>query len=84
MCFAAALSVYFVQVPAAISKHFSQGVGIGRIGFDPLPGLTHRPLSSSFLGVPYRILKNNNKKKLLRSLWVRCRCIFVQSQIETT
>ena len=33
-------------------------------------GLTHRPLSSSFLGLPYRILNINHKKELLRGLWV--------------
>ena len=31
---------------------------------------THRPLSSSFLGLPYRILHMNHKKELLRGLWV--------------
>ena len=31
---------------------------------------THRPLSSSFLGLPYRILKISHKKELLRGLWV--------------
>ena len=31
---------------------------------------THRPLSSSFLGLPYRILNINHKKELLRGLWV--------------
>ena len=33
-------------------------------------GLTHRPLSSAFLGLPYRILNINHKKELLRSIWV--------------
>ena len=33
-------------------------------------GFTHRPLSSSFLGLPYRILNINHKKELLRGLWV--------------
>ena len=33
-------------------------------------GLTHRPLSSSFLGLPYRILSINHEKELLRGLWV--------------
>ena len=33
-------------------------------------GLTHRPHSSSFLGLPYRILNMNPKKELLRGLWV--------------
>ena len=33
-------------------------------------GFTHRPLSSSFLGLPYRILNMNHKKELLRGLWV--------------
>ena len=31
---------------------------------------THKPLSSSFLGLPYRILNINHKKELLRGLWV--------------
>ena len=31
---------------------------------------THRLLSSSFLGLPYRILNVNHEKELLRSLWV--------------
>ena len=31
---------------------------------------TPRLLSSSFLGVPYRILSMNHKKELLRSLWI--------------
>ena len=31
---------------------------------------THRLLSSSLLGSPYRILNINHKKELLRSLWV--------------
>ena len=29
---------------------------------------THRPLSSSFLGLPYRILTINHKNELLRRL----------------
>ena len=33
--------------------------------------LTHRPPSSSFLGLPYRILNIDHKKELLRGLWVR-------------
>ena len=41
---------------------------------------THRLLSSSFLGLPYRILNMNPKKELLRSLWVgysfKCICGF--------
>ena len=31
---------------------------------------THRPLSSSFLGLPYRTLHINHKHELLRGLWV--------------
>ena len=31
---------------------------------------THRPLSSSFLGLPYKILNINHKKELLTGLWV--------------
>ena len=40
--------------------------GLGRIE----QTTTHRLLSSSFLGLPYRILNANHKKELLRSLWV--------------
>ena len=32
--------------------------------------LTNRPLSSSFLGLPYRIPNISHKKELLRGLWV--------------
>ena len=35
-------------------------------------GFTHRPLSSSFLGLPYRILNINHKKELPRGLRVGC------------
>ena len=31
---------------------------------------THRPLSSSLLGLPYRILDINHKTELLRGIWV--------------
>ena len=31
---------------------------------------THRPLSSCFWGLPYRILNINHKRELLRGLWV--------------
>ena len=40
-----------------------------RIGFR-VSGITHRPLRSSCLGLPYRILNVNHKKELLRGLWV--------------
>ena len=33
-------------------------------------GFAHRPLSSSFWGLPQRILNMNHKKELLRGLWV--------------
>ena len=32
---------------------------------------THRPLSSSFWGLPYWILNINHKKELLRGLWAK-------------
>ena len=34
---------------------------------------THRPLSRSFLGLPYRILNISHKQELLRGLWVQYR-----------
>ena len=37
---------------------------------DLVPEIPHRPLSSSFLGLPYRILNINHKKELLRGPWV--------------
>ena len=37
-------------------------------------GFTHRLQSSSFLGLPYRVLNINHKKELLWSLWVRNDC----------
>ena len=45
----------------------------GKQTLDPNPGpkhSTHRLLSSSFLGLPYRILNINHNKELLRGLWV--------------
>ena len=33
-------------------------------------GCTHRPLSSSCLGLPYRVRNINHKKELLRGLWI--------------
>ena len=41
-------------------------LGVKKLGL----GFTHRLLSSSFLGLPYRILNMNHKKELLRRLWV--------------
>ena len=47
-------------------------LGLGLLGFRVWGfrlGSTHRPLSSSFLGLPYRNPKINHKKELLRGLW---------------
>ena len=41
-----------------------------RVGNSRRLKFTRRPLSSSFLGLPKRILNINHKKELLRSLWV--------------
>ena len=41
-----------------------------RARMSDLMGVSHRLLSSSFLGLPYRIPNINHKKELLRSLWV--------------
>ena len=38
---------------------------------------THRPLSSSFLGVPYRVLYKSHKKELLRGLRVNSGHVFL-------
>ena len=37
---------------------------------EQLLSLTHRPLSGSFLGLPYRVLNMSHNKELLRGLWV--------------
>ena len=62
-----------VSIEVPVQKYFSgpqnykvqvlraQGLGSTR---------RHRPLSSSILGLPYRILSINHKKELLRGLWV--------------
>ena len=42
----------------------------GLLGFVVSGNRTHGPLSSSFLGLPYRILNINHKEELLRGLWV--------------
>ena len=38
-------------------------------------GFAHRPQSSSFLGVPYRILNMYPQKELLWGPWVRIRVV---------
>ena len=44
-----------------------QGVASGARDLEGFyEGSTHRPLSSSSLGLPYRILNRNHKKELLR------------------
>ena len=43
---------------------------IGLVGFIGFRGFTHGPLSSSFLGLPCRILNVNHRQELLRGLWV--------------
>ena len=42
---------------------------------------THRPLSSSFLGLPYGILIISHKKALLRGLWVNPKTKFICKRI---
>ena len=59
-----------------MSTSLGAGFRVQGLGFklpldeDSSAGLTHRTLSSSFLGLPYRILNMNHKKELLRGLWV--------------
>ena len=42
--------------------------GHGRVKSESMDA--HRTLSSSLLGLPYRILIMNHKKELLRGLWI--------------
>ena len=42
----------------------------GLVTLRTFQGSTHRLLSSSFLGLPERVLRKDHKKELLRSLWV--------------
>ena len=62
----------FVPEPEHLSLVFnwSERLGFKGLGFRVVYGYTHRLLSSSFLGLPYRVLNINHKKELLRSLWV--------------
>ena len=46
--------------------------------------LTYRPHSSSFLGLPYRILNMNSKKELLWGLWVDFSCFMMQHCLKHT
>ena len=41
-----------------------------RVLYSGCLGISHRPLSSSFLVLPYRILNIYHKQELLRGLWV--------------
>ena len=57
----------YAQACSATDPHGTAGRAVGqRTG---ILSSTHRLLSSSFLGLPYRILNMNHKKELLRSLW---------------
>ena len=57
----------------------------GEFLFGWLKFFSHGPLSSSFLGLPYRILNMNHKKELLRGLRVEdtftVGCAFLESWI---
>ena len=52
-----------------LGKPIGLGIDSG-LGAGPESVYSHRPLSSSLLGLPYRILKLNHKTELLRGLWV--------------
>ena len=46
------------------------------LGVPPDAGIiTHRPLSSSFWGLPSRIPNMNHEKELLRGLWVESKLV---------
>ena len=55
--------------PHADPKRYKPDVSSTGGGHKPAnPDSAHRPLSSSFVGLPYRILNMNHKKELLRGL----------------
>ena len=61
------------QYPLTISGYeglTQKPVKTSNMLYNPRMPSTQRLLSSSFLGLPYRILNMNHKKELLRSLWV--------------
>ena len=69
----AARSGYFADTNGFQRPHLGQYSACSQVQVELKPGLvllTHRPLSSSLLGLPYRILHINHKKELLRGLWV--------------
>ena len=69
-----AIGWFFGAPPCILNAQSGRGaLGLSRAGRWEVGGgveYTHRLLSSSFLGLPYRILNMNHKKELLRSLWV--------------
>ena len=64
--------VRFSELPGHYKRyHFSTSKNPERkSSVVTIQAATHRPLSSSFLGLPYRILNMIHKKELLRGLWV--------------
>ena len=58
--------------PLLLGQSSDTGTDIYR---DVYGGLQTRLLSSSLLGLPYKILNTNHKKELLRSLWVQLRLL---------
>ena len=67
-------------------RPWREGANPKRLNTQPELALkpTHRPLSSSFLGLPYRILNMNQKKELLRGLWVASQRLHQRSQTHTS
>ena len=73
------VSIFFEGVPGPWFRGFRMLRGFRRselrAAVESAPavlvwGPTRRLLSSSFLGLPYRILNINHQKELLRGLWV--------------
>ena len=58
----------------AVAKAFARLRGLESMSSAPCcTKPTHRPLGSFFLGLLYKILTINHKKKLLRGLWLNSR-----------
>ena len=66
MCRIPGASVQGFRATGVVYVGFREGAFLNPTSLIAQPPYTHGPLSSSFWGLPYRILNMNHKKELLK------------------
>ena len=73
LCATAVVSMSGTAFACGVRSAHDFGFGSAWIPVISANESTHRPHSSSFMGLPYRILNMNPQKELLWGLWVESR-----------